>query len=212
MQPTETVECKLCGVQFTGIIRKRRKFCSRLCAKKVAIRIALKFLEDPANAAAMAEKRKQFMIGRKPSRKVVEARSKWQQDNRAIIASWCSRTHKGVRETAGRVKRGVNHYKGRRGIFRSPSGKQYEFRNVTQFVRDNEALFAPQDVAWENDGIVCNAAQGLRSLMTFGAKRVRGSWKGWTLVSIYERRFNDGDDLLDRNPPPPNELFSKENL
>jgi len=94
------------------------------------------------------------------------------------------------------MQKGIGHVNGRPWRLRSPRNVVYEFINLREFVRQNHALFDPDDVVWVPVGkgdMACRASRGLAAL-----RNVRGTWKGWTWHSITERLFNDGDDLLHR--------------
>ena len=93
--------------------------------------------------------------------------------------------------------KGPKHHAAITGILRSPDNVTYPFRNMAQFVRDHEMLFLSQDTEWDEKG-KCRAYKGLLGLTGKG-NHVRGSWKGWTLVSYTETFYNAGDDLLDRS-------------
>ena len=84
---------------------------------------------------------------------------------------------------------------------RDGNGVGYEFKNLAKFIRDHSGMFSEDDVKWvkRGNGLNCRAYSGLSSLRP-EHPRVEGSWKGWTWISIYERRFDDGNDLLRRNP------------
>ena len=89
---------------------------------------------------------------------------------------------------------------------RSPSNITYQTLNITEFVKNNPALFLPEDIEWRRHGSSprslkgqpnCRAALGLQSISR--GRNPRGSWKGWTLVSLTEELHNQGEDLLDRD-------------
>ena len=82
---------------------------------------------------------------------------------------------------------------------RSPDNRTFRVKNLLEFVRNNPELFAEEDVQWRAKGrsLVCKATGGLASLSP-RKKNPKGSWKGWTWVSITERITNDGEDLLGR--------------
>lgn len=87
---------------------------------------------------------------------------------------------------------------------REPCGKTHEFKNLSEWVRMNEELFNPEDVIWQpirpgGRTSICRAIICLGMLRP-DRRCGRGSWKGWTWYSIPERRFNDGQDLLQRQP------------
>jgi hypothetical protein len=87
---------------------------------------------------------------------------------------------------------------------RDRNNKVYLFKNLAHFIRENESMFSDCDVVWKNigpSGEVCLAYSGLLSLRPFTRdgspkRRVAGSWKGWTWVSLTEVFHNQGEDLL----------------
>lgn len=97
------------------------------------------------------------------------------------------------------MKPGPDHHSAKIWKLRSPRGKIYCFQNVSEFIRQNEDLFDPEDVIWvKHKRFLRCRASALRNLHP-ERKRPFGTWKGWTWVSIHERRFNDGVDLLNRD-------------
>lgn len=112
---------------------------------------------------------------------------------------------RGVPKTAPRQAKGAYHHKAIHGQLRSAENKTYSFHNMSEFVRTHEHLFAPEDIQW-NARRHCLALKGLLSLTGKG-DHVRGSWKGWTLVSYTETFYNRGESLLSgesasqTNPP-----------
>lgn len=82
---------------------------------------------------------------------------------------------------------------------RSPDNRTFRFKNLLQFVRENPALFDPEDVQWRPKGchLVCKASNGL-AILSPRQKNAKGTWKGWTWVSITEKITNDKEDLLGR--------------
>jgi hypothetical protein len=105
---------------------------------------------------------------------------------------------RGRPQTALVTRKGETNKRSQEGVLRSPENITYPFRNITQFVRDNPQLFAPEDLVWKKDrsSDVCRASRGLQAL--FARKFVRASWKGWTRVSQTEAELNAGEDLLER--------------
>ncbi len=66
----------------------------------------------------------------------------------------------------------------------APDGTHHQVRNLYEFVRSNQALFAPADVVWKRTGGKrgtggewCNATAGILNIKGGRAK----TWKGWTL-------------------------------
>jgi hypothetical protein len=109
-------------------------------------------------------------------------------------------------ENSARSKGKINHPTMGRGEInrmakwwnlRSPDNRTFRFKNVSEFVRGNPALFDEDDIQWDAGKLGCRATAGLASLSP-RKKNPKGSWKGWTWVSITERITNDGEDLLGR--------------
>jgi hypothetical protein len=120
----------------------------------------------------------------------------------------CSLRLAGRPGTGRNAKNNPDFTNARHLLLRDPRGREHEARNIAKFVRENSGLFQPEDVVWRvrakkkgrGKTWSCKAHEGLLSLVKPSV--TRGSWKGWTVVSIYERRFNDGNDLLDRRDGP----------
>lgn len=84
---------------------------------------------------------------------------------------------------------------------RDPRGREYHFKDLNRFTREHPNLFAPEDVNLVqrgDGGTYCRASKGLGHLSP-RIKWSKLSWKGWTWISIVERRFDDGADPLARN-------------
>jgi hypothetical protein len=81
-------------------------------------------------------------------------------------------------------------------VLRDPSGRVWHVRNILKFVRENEHLFAPEDVAWTGPYLSqCRIAKQLSNLWS---KKPQTTVKGWTLVSKIEKVYNNGEDLIER--------------
>jgi hypothetical protein len=107
------------------------------------------------------------------------------------------------KDTMPQFQPGPDHATAKFWTIRSPAGVSYTFHNLVHFVREHPDLFIPEDINWKltkkGVPVKCRAVGGLYSLSPGRNKKtVNGSWKGWTFVSMHERRFNDGDDLLTR--------------
>lgn len=65
----------------------------------------------------------------------------------------------------------------------SPTGVEYKFKNLHEFVRSNPGLFVENDRTWKRKsgtgGEYCNATSGIGSLKNGGSK----IWKGWTMAA-----------------------------
>jgi hypothetical protein len=99
------------------------------------------------------------------------------------------------------MKAGIEYHSAKIWRLRDSRGRVHEFRNLKHFVRENPDLFLPEDVQWTKHGRhqYCRAL-ALNRLRPDN-KWALAQWKGWTWYSTYERRFNDGHDLLDRVQP-----------
>lgn len=94
---------------------------------------------------------------------------------------WSSGVMKGTRRDNGNRNFAAKEWR-----LRSPANKLYQFKNLLQFIRENEALFDPDDVRWVKHGrggLSCKASAGLGSL-SVRSKNPIGSWKGWTWNSL----------------------------
>ncbi len=67
---------------------------------------------------------------------------------------------------------------------RTPTGVKIQVKNLSQFIRDNQNLFFPEDVIWKRWN--CRARSGIGQL--FEKNRPRIAWKGWTAVLVKESK------------------------
>lgn len=111
-----------------------------------------------------------------------------------------------IRSKNPRMQSDENHCSAKWWHLRDPSGEIYHFKNIAKFVREHSELFEADDLkmaTYKNSrgNVTRNRAMlGLRSLRPSETRiRQETTWKGWTWLSIYERRWNDGDDLLERS-------------
>lgn len=106
------------------------------------------------------------------------------------------------RPMTGRCAKGTGHHASKNWAVRDPRGRDWYFRNATEFVRAHADLFDPADLNWhpaKPGGVhnICRASDAISHLSPRRKKPIP-SWKGWTWISVHERRFNDGTDLLNR--------------
>jgi len=77
----------------------------------------------------------------------------------------------------------IDHWKARDFWVRSPDMELYHVQNIAKFVRENQGLFDPKDVAQVSYGpkhsYACHATAGLASLVR--TVETRMVWKGWKL-------------------------------
>lgn len=140
-------------------------------------------------------------------RKISEAKSgrvKTEEQRRAHSERMTGRTCKpehvekraakmrGVEQVAEKTKKGPTNIHSITGQLRDPCGRIWCFTNLTHFVRMHPELFDQCD--WEERPYLRKRPNAKRSrashglLQLFGnGKETRGSWKGWTAVSITER-------------------------
>jgi hypothetical protein len=171
--------------------REKPVFCSVSCAGVVNVEAAKKWnIENPEESLERLKKLHEINKGNGVYQQLQtpEVRKKAQQGM----------------DASPFFKPGKDHLASKVWRLRSSANVEYEFKNLTNFVREHPELFDPEDLKWKlnKNGIPleCRATHGLYSLNPNGKKKVvAGSWKGWTFVSMFERRFNDGDDLLQRN-------------
>lgn len=103
-----------------------------------------------------------------------------------------------------RFQPGIQNIFCRRWHLRSPTGKEYHFKNVRDFISNNPKLFDPEDVEWRERVILrkgvtykknyCRALSLMALRPSKISKRQMATWKGWTWISATENH----NDLLDR--------------
>jgi len=78
---------------------------------------------------------------------------------------------------------------------RDYNGRVHQFKNLSWWISQNKEMFDPDDV---RPPITKSRAYGGITKIKPSEKKTKviGSWKGWTWFSVFERRFNDGKDLL----------------
>lgn len=102
-------------------------------------------------------------------------------------------------------KAGENHVTAAVFSIRSPAGVHYRFKNLRHFIRCNQSLFEDGDAVWVSYGIrpgqtSCKAYAGIHSIKPSDRKkRINGSWKGWTWVTLDDRAIHLSEDLLGRD-------------
>jgi len=190
MFPTGKV-CQ-CGAVVMDWYSKRKcspkKFCSRSCAVKFMSR------KKAVLAAQSPEVKKKRSATQKSSghfKRMVDAANAKEVREKAIETRGLNRNCQSVPE----------NYSAKFWSFRDPNGVPRHGKNLVCFVRENAHLFAPCDLIARqaNQPVLTRAYCGLKSLRpSENAKKIPGSWKGWTWFSIAERRFNGGGDLLQR--------------
>jgi predicted nucleic acid-binding Zn ribbon protein len=100
---------------------------------------------------------------------------------------------------AGRIRtdfgsaKGPDHRRARHAAVRDPQRRVFKVDNIADFVRRNPKLFSAKDRRPKPPGkskyghqraiFVSLASQGLSQII----RGSRGSWKGWTLVEVYDR-------------------------
>lgn len=67
----------------------------------------------------------------------------------------------------------------------SPLNIIHRFKNLSDFVRQNETMFNAEDVIWKTP-YICRAIGGLSKLRP-SRKKPDASWKGWRWLSLEER-------------------------
>lgn len=84
-------------------------------------------------------------------------------------------------ESVSKPRKGWRPKSGRLWRITSPDGAVHETACILSFIRENEALFAAEDVAWKplKKGQTCPAAGGL-----YQAARALQRWKGWRCEKI----------------------------
>lgn len=151
----------LCRIEFDTTVKGAHKFCGKVCAD-----------------AHMSDER----TGQK---RVAPLSPKWFEVRRSsLFRQKMSVAHKGKRETHECSRRGsVLRSNVRCFMVSSPARRIYQVHNIAEFVRKHRRLFSTMDLT-SNPGspLSCKAVRGLGSLVR--KVETRGSWKGWTLVSV----------------------------
>ena len=136
-------------------------------------------------------------------------KKRWERDREGMLsivkkANAASQPKMLGRVLSGRCEAGLNHHRCAVWRLRDPRGVGHEFKNLSHFIRCNPHLFDPEDCrirtlkAGSKHG-TSRAISGLSQLRPSVTRaRVLASWKGWTWISIGERRVDEGRDLLER--------------
>jgi hypothetical protein len=111
-----------------------------------------------------------------------------------------------MREALARSEKcqpGIKNHAARMWHIRSPDNVPYHFRNLAEFIRVNPHLFNPDDIP-------VKAIRGIGMLRPSDTrKRISGTWKGWTWISLIETFHNGENDLLSRANIKASELTPK---
>lgn len=159
------------------------------------------FSESVLGRAATCQKKSQARAGMvlgPQSADVVKAKSERLKGRKLPpeVAKKIGDSNRGRINTSPKNGKFITHWKASRTLFRSPENKSILVVNISNFVRENQHMFSPEDLVWIRGG--CRASKGLQALRKKGKSRVPGSWKGWTRVSFTETFYHQGEDLLDR--------------
>lgn len=205
-QPVEIDKpCKQCGRNLVsrrgeiGFALKRRSFC---CVRCKSIWFASR-VEDKTKATAAM---RAAAILPENVKKRIEARWSVSEDARAEWSKMAHSKEAIAKAVETRSKNPIfqscpSHNSAKIWRLRDANGVPREFKNLSCFIRDNPHLFSPDDlvVRWGKGLTRTRAYAGISSIRPRpNAVRVNGVWKGWTWISIVERRFNGAEDLLDR--------------
>jgi hypothetical protein len=118
------------------------------------------------------------------------AREAW---NESPLAAETVKTMREAMARSEKCQAGIKHHAGRMWHVRSPDNVTYHFLNLAEFIRQHPQLFDPADVP-------VKAMRGIGMLRpTPTRKRISGTWKGWTWISLTEVFNNGGEDLLSRH-------------
>jgi hypothetical protein len=170
------------------------------------------FAQHPEESERLKKQAQDYhsLLRRNPELKALH-RQKQSEGNTPEVSLRRSKEKAGKAMT-GRASRGEQNWRSLFWSLRDPSGVPHQFVNLFNFVRTHPELFAAEDVVWrplpKKKGagflsVYCRAVRGIGNLRP-ERKYPRLSWKGWTWFSIPERRFNDGEDLLQRRLKPQN--------
>jgi hypothetical protein len=202
--------CKHCGIEFTKRADIKPQFCSRDCAAKG--------WDHSCALAAMHQKLREtnpnYGNAKRPRICKTCGNSFVQKfhHNPSYCSNKCLPQAAGFKEKKWETKRlaaynespktkplSETRHNVRRWHLRSPMNVVYHPINLNRFVTMNPALFEPDDVKPIYKDGRSRAVCSLKNLRPSDRKKKQtATWKGWTWVSIFERRFNDGRDLLER--------------
>lgn len=111
------------------------------------------------------------------------------------ISEW----KKTIGNNYGRAARDrIDHCKAHHWIIRDNKGILYEFNNLKSWCRKNEEKFLPDEFPDSKLPLWRRAYGGFNNMQRTD-RRAAHSWKGWTLVSVIERKEIGAPDLLARN-------------
>lgn len=113
------------------------------------------------------------------------------------------RKHQAQREggyySSEKTAPGQNNIHAKPFRLRDKNGRQWVGRGIAQFIRSHPELFTEDELKLNKKGRP-RALYGLNKLRPkIRVSKQPTTWHGWTWVSITERRWNDGNDLLDRD-------------
>ena len=92
-----------------------------------------------------------------------------------------------------------DHCKAMHWIVRAPNGVIYEFDNLQSWARANVSLLLPDMAPASKLPLWYRFVLGMNNLQRTDGKGGH-SWRGWTLVSVMERREQGAPDLINRKP------------
>ena len=218
MSPASQFVCKHCGIQFTKRADTKPQFCSRDCSAKgwdhsgalAAMHQKLREINPNYGKYKSKQPRKCKTCGEifipKGRHHPVYCSLKCQPQAEGLRSKkWEAERIAGMNKSPKTKPLSETRHGVRRWHLRSPMNVEYHPINLNRFVSMNPALFEPDDTKPIYKDGRCRAVCSLKNLRpSDGKKKQTATWKGWTWVSIFERRFNDGRDLLER----PNESSS----
>jgi len=112
---------------------------------------------------------------------------------RQSIAKALTGTHGFGRDARDRP----DHHKALHWIIRDPRGVIHEFDNLQSWCRANEHRFLPDERPMSKLALWQRAVGGFNNLQRTDGKAGH-QWRGWTLVSVMERKELGAPDLLGR--------------
>lgn len=141
--------------------------------------------EHRAKAAANGFKGPQFLTAEQQKRR-----------NESI-----SKQRKGTHNFGRAARDRLDHFNALHWIVRDNRGVIHEFDNLQSWARANEHRFLPDDRPESKLALWKRAVGGFNNMQRTDRKASH-QWKGWTLVSVLERRQQCAPDLLARDAQP----------
>ena len=193
--------CEICGRSYKA--RPKQRFCSHYCASIHHSHVIGDIQRKPD---------KLFRCG--VCGITFTRRTKRTRSNHYCSIKCFTKTHPFNEATESLKRKGyyssplsglyVTNVHAKNFHLRSPNGVDYHGRNIAEFVRSHPHLFTTEELRPKPEsrcGTSRAAFQLTRLRPKDHARKQLNSWHGWTWISTYERRFDDGLDPIRRQSP-----------